>query len=83
MPLKTQKLLVSWIDQLPVNLAENEVHQPVYVSTLIVQTAILQTLRGEIQGRLILRSEVPESIEVRQIRKWPKSVSFLCTFGVI
>ncbi len=51
--------------------------------TLIVQTAILQTLRGEIQGRLILRSEVPESIEVRQIRKWPKSVSFLCTFSVI
>ncbi len=74
---------MSWIDQLPVDLAENEVHQPVYPWTLIVQTAILQTLRGEIQGRLILRSEVPESIEVRQIRKWPKSLSFLCTFGVI
>ncbi len=83
MPLQTQQLLVSWIDQLPVDLAENEVHQPVYLWTLIVQTAILQTLRGEILGRLILRSEVPESIEVRQIRKWPKSLSFLCTFGVI
>ncbi|KAK7133389.1 hypothetical protein R3I94_015309 [Phoxinus phoxinus] len=68
MHMLSQKVLVMDVKQIecsPVNLDEDKVRLCVEEWTVTVQTVILRTVSGRIQGHdLIRRSQVPERVEV-------------------